>query len=82
MLEIRLNIAAAPVLRFALMPGGDPIRVIPHRGVDHDCGSLEVWFADGRQSVFSYWDNLISRRPRPDSLTRDQAVEGYGAGEG
>ena len=24
------------------MTGGDPIRIIPHRGVDDDCGSLEV----------------------------------------
>jgi hypothetical protein len=24
--------------------------IIPDRGVDDDCGSLEVWFADGRKS--------------------------------
>jgi hypothetical protein len=58
------------------MAEGDPIRIIPHRGVDDDCGSLEVWFADGRPSRYFYWDNLVSRRLRPDhSLTRDQAVE-------
>jgi hypothetical protein len=57
------------------MAEGDPIRIIPHRGVDHDCGSLEVWFADGRKSVYYYKDNLVSRRLRRDSLTRDQAVE-------
>jgi hypothetical protein len=33
------------------MAEGDPIRIIPHRGVDDDCGSLEVWFADGPKSV-------------------------------
>ena len=44
------------------MAEGDPIRIIPHRGVDDDCGSLEVWFADGRKSVRFYWDNLVSRR--------------------
>jgi hypothetical protein len=57
------------------MPEGDPIRIIPHRGVDNDCGSFEVWFADGRQSARFYWDNLISRRPQPRTLTRDQAIE-------
>jgi hypothetical protein len=41
------------------MAEGDPIRIIPHRGVDDDCGSLEVWFADGRQSMRFYWDNLV-----------------------
>src|ERR1700730_6599222 len=35
--------------RNSLMAEGDPIRIIPHRGVDGDCGSLEVWFADRRQ---------------------------------
>ena len=43
--------------------------------VDDDCGSLEVWFADGRPSVRFYWDNLVSRRMRPELLTRDQAIE-------
>ena len=53
----------------------DPIRIIPHRGVDDDSGSLEVWFADGRKSVRIYWDNLVSRRLSPNSLTREQAIE-------
>jgi hypothetical protein len=57
------------------MPEGDPIRIIPHRGVDNDCGSFEVRFADGRQSTRFYWDNLISRRPQPSKLTRHQAIE-------
>ena len=57
------------------MTEGDPIRIIPHRGVDDDCGSLEVWFADGRKSVRFYWDNLVSRRLSPNSLTREQAIE-------
>jgi hypothetical protein len=34
-----------------------------------------VWFADGQKSVRFYWDNLVSRRLRPELLTRDQAVE-------
>ena len=51
---------------------GDPIRVIPHRGVDDDCGSLEVWFADGRKSVVQ---SLLSRRMRSTVLTRQDAIE-------
>ena len=57
------------------MAEGDPVRIIPHRGVDDHCGSVEVWFADGRQSVRFYWDNLVSRRLSPNTLTRDQAIE-------
>jgi hypothetical protein len=34
----------------------------PHRGVDDGCGSLEVWFADGRESG-------------PNTLTREQAID-------
>jgi hypothetical protein len=56
------------------MAEGDPIRIIPHRGVDDDCGSLEVWFADGRKSVRFYWDNLVSRRLSGNTLTREQAM--------
>ena len=57
------------------MAEGDPIRIIPHRGVDDDSGSLEVWFADGRKSVGFYWDNLVSRRLSGNTLTREQAIE-------
>jgi hypothetical protein len=57
------------------MPEGDPIRIIPHRGVDENCGSFEMRFADGRPSRYFYWDELVSRRLRPELLTRDQAVE-------
>ena len=53
------------------MAEGDPIRIIPHRGVDDDCGSL----ADGRKSVRFYWDNIVSRRLSPNTLTREQAIE-------
>jgi hypothetical protein len=56
-----------------LMAEGDPIRIIPHRGVD--CGSLEVWFADGRKPVRFYWDNLVSRRLNPNTGTRADAME-------
>jgi hypothetical protein len=57
------------------MAEGDPVRIIPHRGVDDDCGSVEVWFADGRTSVMFYWDNLVSRRMRSTTLTRQDAIE-------
>jgi hypothetical protein len=57
------------------MAEGDLIRIIPHRGVDDDCGSLEVWFADGRNSVTFYWDNLVSRRVDPNTLARKEAIE-------
>jgi hypothetical protein len=57
------------------MAEGDLIRIIRHRGVDDNCGSLEVWFADGRASRYFYWDELVSRRLRPELLTRDQAIE-------
>jgi hypothetical protein len=57
------------------MAEGDPVRIIVHRGVDDECGSLEIRFADGRKSVWFYWDNLVSRRLRPESLTQEQAIE-------
>jgi hypothetical protein len=57
------------------MAEGDPIRIIPHSGVDDDCGSLEVWFADGRKSVRFYWDDHVSRRLTPNILTRKDAIE-------
>jgi len=57
------------------MPEGDPIRIIPHRGVDDHCGSFEVWFADGRKSLSFYWDNLVSRRLSANTLAREQAID-------
>jgi hypothetical protein len=53
----------------------DLIHIIPRRSVDDDCGSLEVWFADGRKSVRFYWDNLVLRRLHPNTFTREQAIE-------
>ena len=49
------------------------IRIIRHEGVK-DSGSFEVRFPDGRREFF-YWDDVASRRPRPDMLTSDQALE-------
>ena len=30
---------------------------------------------DGRESRFFYWDDVPSRRLRPDQLTREEALE-------
>ena len=38
-------------------------------------GSFEVRFADGRESKFFYFDDVLARRLRPDILTSDQALE-------
>jgi hypothetical protein len=38
-------------------------------------GSFEVRFANGRPSRFFYWDDLPGRRPRPDMLISEQALE-------
>jgi hypothetical protein len=39
------------------------------------CGSYEVRFQEGSESRFFYWDDLPSRRVRPDIFTREQALE-------
>ncbi|GGI26740.1 hypothetical protein GCM10010987_40890 [Bradyrhizobium guangdongense] len=50
------------------------VRLIKHEAVP-DCGSFEVRFADGRPSRYFYWDNLPSRRLRPDLLTGAEALD-------
>jgi hypothetical protein len=50
------------------------IRIIEHEAVPQ-CGSFEVRFADGRESSYFYWDDLPSRRLRPEILTREAALE-------
>ena len=45
------------------------VRIIRHERVPQT-GSFEVRFADGRESVFFYWDDVPSRRLRPELLTR------------
>jgi len=44
------------------------IRIIRHEAIPK-CGSIEVRFADGRQSKFFYWDDELGRRLRSDVLT-------------
>ena len=43
------------------------------------CGSFEVRFPDGRPTSFFHFDDLPSRRLRPETLTREA---GSGTGEG
>jgi hypothetical protein len=51
----------------------DRIRVIPHypEGIP-DCGSFEVWFADGRPSQYFHWDD----NPGRASITRNESGPG------
>jgi hypothetical protein len=58
-MAVFICVKPTPLASGGRMAVGYPIRIIPHRGVDDDCGSLEVWFADGRASVRFYWDNLV-----------------------
>lgn len=51
-----------------------PIRLLKHEAVP-DCGSFEVRYDDGRPSRFFYWDDIPSRRLRPEQLDRKQALQ-------
>lgn len=57
-----------------MMAIGEPIRVIKHEIIP-GAGSFEVRFADGRASVYFYFDDDEGRRLRQDKLTRDDALE-------
>ena len=50
------------------------VRLIKHEAVPK-CGCFEVRFSDGRPSTYFYWDDLPSRRLRPDLLTSEVALE-------
>jgi hypothetical protein len=54
----------------------DRIRIIPYypEGIP-DCGSFEVWFADGRPSTFFYWDDNRGRASITRKVDQDQARE-------
>jgi hypothetical protein len=54
----------------------DRIRIIPHtpKGILY-CGSFEIRFPDGRESVWLYWDDVASRRLRTEAMTQEQAME-------
>ena len=48
------------------------VRIIRHSIVP-DCGSFEVRFADGRPSRYWYWDDIPSRRLRPEQVDQETA---------
>ena len=50
------------------------VRLIKHETVPRS-GSLEVRFSDGRPSRYFYWDDVASRRTRPEQMTSEQALE-------
>ena len=49
------------------------IRIIKHEAIP-GCGSFKVRFPD-RPSQYFYWDDLPSRRLRPETLDRETALE-------
>ena len=50
------------------------IRLIKHEAVPK-CGSFEVCFADGGPSRYFYWDDVASRRTRPERMISEQVLE-------
>ncbi|MET4372545.1 hypothetical protein ABIA99_005254 [Bradyrhizobium sp. LB12.1] len=50
------------------------VRIRKHEPVPQT-GSYEVYFDDGRPSVYFYWDDIPSRRLQPDRLTSAEALE-------
>jgi hypothetical protein len=50
------------------------VRIIKHEPVPRS-GSFEVRFSDGRASRFFYWDDLPTRRLRPESTNRQEALK-------
>lgn len=49
-----------------------PVRIIRHEAVK-DCGSFEVRFEDGRESVYFYWEDNPTRRLRPEQVDQETA---------
>jgi hypothetical protein len=49
------------------------VRLRRHEAVPQ-CGSFEVYYSDGLQSVFFYWDDVASRRLRPELTDRPTAL--------
>ena len=50
------------------------VRLIKHEVIP-DCGSYEVRYDDGTPSRFFHFDNIPSRRTRPEQMTGAQALE-------
>jgi hypothetical protein len=51
-----------------------PVRIRKHEAVPQT-GSYEVCCADGRPSVYFYWDDIPGRRLAPNLLTGAEALE-------
>ena len=49
--------------------GMSGVRLIKHEAVPQ-CGSYEVRYVDGRPARYFYWDDMPSRRLRPDMLAK------------
>lgn len=50
------------------------VRLIRHEVIPK-CGSFEVRFSDGRESVYFYWEDIPGRRLRPDVMSSGEALE-------
>ena len=48
--------------------------IIKHEAIP-GCGSFEVRYPDGRESIYTYWDDIPGRRLRPETLDREAAPE-------
>jgi hypothetical protein len=59
----------------------DRIRIIPHAPAEiPDCGSFEVWFADGRPSQYFHWDDNRGRASITMKIDQRQASKPHAAG--
>jgi hypothetical protein len=67
-------LAAFLPARSAKSWGMPNVRLIKHEVIP-DCGSFEVRFPDGRPSRYFYWDDLPSRRLRPDLVDSETTLE-------
>lgn len=50
------------------------IRIIRHEAIP-ECGSFEVRFSDGRESVYFYFEDNPGRRLRSDQVSSETALE-------
>lgn len=50
------------------------IRIIRHEAIP-ECGSFEVRFSDGRESVYFYFEDNEGRRLRADQVSSETALE-------
>src|ERR1700752_3416479 len=66
--------AASLRTRSAESWGMPAVRLIKHEVIPK-CGSFEVRFPDGAPSRYFYWDDLPSRRLRPDLVDGETALK-------